>query len=191
MDTKADQRITRMKRISTNEDLNHSPVIRVHSLYSLIPFFILLMLIAMPAGAQTAAEIEALLQKPAVSRAEAARFISGAAFGGDREQSEVPDISAPPNKTIEDGEGSEDAAMRLDETAFLLLEAFDAPGGFFYRLWRGPHYAYRELCYRKVIPGRTDPAQSVPGELLLYMIGRMSAVYAVEPAITVEDGGGE
>jgi hypothetical protein len=55
----------------------------------------------------------------------------------------------------------------------MLARAFGLRGGLLYRAFPGPRYAYRELIYQKILEGRTDPAQTVSGERLLHLLGRM------------------
>ena len=183
MNIKADQR---MKRMITNSPLPLLSLIRLYSFnscHSLIIFFFLLMLIALPAGAQTAAEVEALLESPAVSRSEASRFTAAAVFdtaiGGFNGGASG---NAPPTITAE-------GSIRLDEAALLLMEAFDATGGAGYTIFRNRHYAYRELRHRGIIRGRTDPADTVPGETFLYMIHRMLALQESAEGAALREGG--
>jgi hypothetical protein len=63
--------------------------------------------------------------------------------------------------------------VRLDELAFMLARAFELRGGILYTLIPGPRYAYRELRYRRILEGRIDPAQTVSGERLLHLLGRI------------------
>jgi outer membrane protein OmpA-like peptidoglycan-associated protein len=50
------------------------------------------------------------------------------------------------------------------------MNAFDINGSFLYALFPGPRYAFRELDYLRLIPGRRDPALRVSGEELLRML---------------------
>jgi hypothetical protein len=146
---------------------------------------ILFFISAVPLRAQTAGELEALLESPAVTRGEAARFVLGAAdlpgaSGGGAAGDAAFALAVERGwlSSAEDGGGP----IRLDEAAFLLLESSDGSGGLLYGWFKTPHYAYRELRYREVIPGRTDPAQRVSGDLLLFMMGRMEARREAEEA---------
>jgi len=44
-----------------------------------------------------------------------------------------------------------------------------------YSITKSPHYAYRELTYKKTIQGRADPHMEVSGERLLFITGRILA----------------
>ncbi|MDR2964939.1 MAG: OmpA family protein [Treponema sp.] len=126
--------------------------------------------------AQSAAvEIETLLASEAVTYAQAARFIleaadvaatpnPGAAFIFAAEQNWLPKRAAP-----------QDAA-RLDDISLLMMRAFEIKGGVMFSIFKNPHYAYRELTYKRIVYGRTDPAMQVTGERLLAYISRILAV---------------
>jgi outer membrane protein OmpA-like peptidoglycan-associated protein len=53
------------------------------------------------------------------------------------------------------------------------MGAFDLKGGIFYSIAKNPHYAYRELVYKEVIQGRTDPGMLVSGEEFLFILSRV------------------
>ena len=135
---------------------------------------ILVMLLGAAAGlyAQSAKEVDLLLSDPRVSYARAARYILPAAGILSASASESDAFKA----ALEQGwlpDGADPAApIRLDESAYLILRAFSLEGGLMYRLFPGPRYAYRELVYRQFIQGRRDPAQPVPGERLVRILGR-------------------
>jgi outer membrane protein OmpA-like peptidoglycan-associated protein len=81
--------------------------------------------------------------------------------------------------------------IKLGELCFLMMKAFNIKGSFLYALFPGPRYAFRELDYLALIPGRRDPALRVSGgELLLFLT--MTAAYretepaAMEPAVEPE-----
>jgi hypothetical protein len=64
-------------------------------------------------------------------------------------------------------------AARLDCLSLLLIRSYGIKGGLFFTLFPNPHYAYRELVYRRVIQDRSDPEMFVSGDWLLFMTGRM------------------
>lgn len=123
--------------------------------------------------AQSAKEMDLLLADPGVSYARAARYILPAAGILPAAASESDAFKA----ALEQGwlpDGTDPAApIRLDESAYLILRAFSLEGGLMYRLFPGPRYAYRELVYRQFIQGRRDPAQGLPGERLVRILGRV------------------
>ena len=139
---------------------------------SLIP--LLLFFGALTLYGQTAAELDAMLETQTVTAAAAARFVLGAA------QLLPPELSGPAARTAayemarSRGWVTKDSgqALNLRDTAFLVMNAFDFSGGIMYSLLANPRYAYREMIYRKIIQGRSDPAMPVSGQRLLQIIGR-------------------
>jgi hypothetical protein len=125
--------------------------------------------------AQTAAEIEALLEVPAVTYAQAARIavkasdaaaISGLeeAFAFAAERNWLPKNASP------------DTAARLDGVSLLFMRSFDIKGGLFYSFIKNPHYAYREMERRNVFKGKSDPHMGVSGDYLLFITGRVLSI---------------
>ena len=134
-------------------------------------FFAVCLLLAFPAFAQTAAEIERLLYTDSVTYEQAAWFVLRAAdvevfspmraFGQAAEQNWLPGNVGPADKAA------------LDVISLLIMRSFDLKGGLFYSLLKNPHYAYRELVYKDIIRGRTDPGMAVSGDLLLFMVSEV------------------
>ena len=133
-----------------------------------------LFLLPVLAQAQTAADMDALLETQAVNAAQAARFVLEAAdllpagLSGAEAESAAYDLAKSKGWTSL-ASGDE---VTLKDAAFLIMSAFDIEGGFMYALFPGPRYAYREMVYRKLIQGRADPAMPVSGSRLLQIIGR-------------------
>jgi hypothetical protein len=136
----------------------------------LCPVFLFFIVLGL--GAQTAREMDALLEAGAVSYAQAARFVlaasevlgqdvSGeAAFTAARDRGWLPKAASPGD------------TVKLGAAAFLLMRAFDLPGGLFYRLFPNPRYAYRELAYHRIIPGGADSGMALSGEFFFLILGR-------------------
>lgn len=130
-----------------------------------------------PLFAQTAAELDLLLETKEVSFAQAARFVltvgdvaddkTEAAYALAEETGWLPKRAAP------------DKPIKLGELCFLIMGAFDMKGSFLYTLFPGPRYAYRELDYLRLIPGRRDPGLKVSGERLLQIL-EMASSYREE-----------
>jgi hypothetical protein len=122
--------------------------------------------------AQTAAELDALLETGALTWAEASRFILTAA--------DVIPPETPAGEAFRTAEASRSlprgaapgASATLGGTALLVMKSFDIKGGLFYTIFPGARYAYREMVYKKLIQGRSDPSMTVSGERLLRIIGR-------------------
>jgi hypothetical protein len=119
--------------------------------------------------AQTAEEMDRILDANEVSFAQAARFTLAAAdilsehsegaYALARERGWLPK------------KAEADSPVKLGELCFLVMNAFNMKGSFLYALFPGPRYAFRELDYLKLIPGRRDPAQKVSGERFLQILG--------------------
>lgn len=117
--------------------------------------------------AQTAERIDGLLETNAVSYGQAAQFILEAA------DISPADINAAMEQKWLPKNAEADADARLDGISLLIVRAFDIKGGLMFSLFKNPHYAYRELVYRGVIQGRSDPEMAVSGNELLFLINRM------------------
>jgi hypothetical protein len=125
--------------------------------------------------AQTAAEIEKLLETKAVSYARAAWLVLEAAdmsgsfensapegaFNFAAQQGWLPKKAAPQDKAS------------LEGISLLIMRSFGIKGGLFYSLAKNPHYAYREMVYKDIIQGRSNPQMPVSGELLLFLVNRV------------------
>ena len=125
------------------------------------------------AFAQTAAEMDTLLETGAVSVAAASRFVLGSA-------GLLPGLSGTGAETAAYEEalsrgfvraGAEDEITLMD-TAFLIMNVFEIKGGLMYSLFQSPRYAYREMIYRRLILGRAYSNMKVSGWQLLQIIGR-------------------
>jgi len=122
--------------------------------------------------AQTADEVEKLLNTNALTYSQAVRFVleaadlaaitdHGEAFNYAREKALLPKNAAP------------DTELTLENISLVLMRSFNVKGGILYSIAKNPHYAYRELTYKEVIKGRADPGMKVSGDRLLFMIGRL------------------
>jgi hypothetical protein len=129
---------------------------------------------ALGLSAQTAEELDVVLETRALSAARAARFVLGAAellpeylYGQEAEE-------AAWAMAVEKGwaSGGPGDTLRLKDAAFLVMNAFGIKGGIMYSIFRNPRYAYREMVYKKLIQGRGDPDFTVSGERLLHIIGK-------------------
>jgi hypothetical protein len=67
----------------------------------------------------------------------------------------------------------EDEVITLGEYAFLLMKAFQIPGGIMYMVLPGPRYATRELAYLKLITQRPVPGRTVSGEEVMTILTRV------------------
>jgi len=119
-----------------------------------------------------AAEVETLLNAATVTYAQAARFVLEAA-----DVAEIRDPGEAFNYAAErkwlPKEVSVNDTVRFDGISLLLMRSFDIKGGIMYTLSKSKHHAYRELVYRDVIQSKSDPAMTVSGGELLFLIGRL------------------
>jgi hypothetical protein len=135
--------------------------------------FVICFLLAAPAllYAQTAAEIEKLLETEAVSYEQAAWLALEAADLGSFENSAAFNFAARQGWLPKKAAPSDQAS--LEGVSFLIMRAFGIKGGLFYSLIKNPHYAYREMVYQDIIQGRADPQMHVSGDLLLFLVNRI------------------
>jgi hypothetical protein len=138
----------------------------------LYPTIALFLLPALGLSAQTAEELDRMLETQAVSAAQAARFVLGAADLLPEYLSGPEAEEAAWTMAVEKGWVSGGDTLRLKDAAFLVMNAFGFSGGIMYSLFHNPRYAYREMVYKKLIQGRSDPGFTVSGERLLHIIGR-------------------
>ena len=124
--------------------------------------------------AQTADEVERLIGTGAVSYGQAARFVLEAAdvpgFSGSSSATDAFRYAAD-NKWLPKKASAGDEAS-LQGVALLIMGSFGIKGGVFYSMAKNPHYAYRELVYKEIIQGRTDPQMTIAGDYLLFLIGK-------------------
>ena len=124
--------------------------------------------------AQTASEIDAMLQTEAISAAKAARFVLCAAdlltegLSGTEAEKTAYDIAASKGWIKINAEEN----ITLKDTAFLIMKAFNLKGGIMYSLFKNPRYAYREMLYLKLIQGVSDQSMKVSGQKLLVILDR-------------------
>jgi outer membrane protein OmpA-like peptidoglycan-associated protein len=129
----------------------------------------LLLFSAVSLYGQTAGEMDVLLETPAVSFAQAARFTLASAGVLDGQAVDAYALARENGWLPAKAEAA--GSIRLGELCFLMMKAFNIKGSFLYSLFPGPRYAFRELDYRKLIPGRRDPALKVSGEDFLRILG--------------------
>jgi outer membrane protein OmpA-like peptidoglycan-associated protein len=143
-------------------------------------FFCLVLALGGQIHAQTAAEMDTLFLSPAINFAQASRFVLAASDRADLSSSSAFTLAREngwlPKKASEDG------PVRLGELCLLLMKAFDIKGSFLYALFPGPHYAFRELDYLRLIPGLRDPALKVSGEWFLQILEMVSNYRGEVPA---------
>jgi hypothetical protein len=121
---------------------------------------------------QTAQEMDTLLETQIITYGQAVRLTLAAAGNWEDLSVEAAFAAAQSKGWISQDVGSM-YPVKFDQAAFLLMKAFQLRGGLLYRLFPGPRYAYRELVYRGVFPGRPDPDMSFSGEEFINVLGRI------------------
>ena len=124
---------------------------------------------------QTAQKIEELLNTEALSNEQVAWLVLEAADISEAEGilNEADAFNYAAELQWFPNNAESNAKARLDKVSALIMQAFNMKGGLFYTITKGSHYAYRELVYRNVIVGRTDPQMDVSGYRLLFMVNRV------------------
>ena len=127
-------------------------------------------------NAQTATQLQTLLQTNAVTHEQAVEFVLEAA---EIEQQDPFDYALQQKWIPKKAQSSD--SPNLQQTSLLLMRAFDIKGGLFYSMFKTPHYAYRELVYKGIIQGRVDPRMKVSGDMLLFLVNRILYLQDSDP----------
>jgi len=69
-------------------------------------------------------------------------------------------------------------AVSLENLSLLIMKAFNLKGGPMYTWFSNAHYSYREMVFKDLIQGRTDPRMKVSGYTMLLIVNRL--LYRVE-----------
>jgi hypothetical protein len=140
--------------------------------------FVFFMAVAGYLSAQTAGEMDRILVSNEITYAQATQLVLMAAnvlpSGGNAF------AIARGNQWLSTGAKTDDPIsaddpINLGELSLLIMKAFNLKGGIFYSFFPGPRYACRELVYRRLIQGRTDPDGHLDGRTLLQILGRVLA----------------
>ena len=147
----------------------------------LTSFLLLCAALPAPLHAQTADFVQTLLQTQTVSYSQAARFVLEAA--GRVSGSSYSDTSAQDALRFAVDKNwlpQADAqnAISLGNLSHLIMRAFALKGGPMYTLFHGAHYSYREMVFKDLIQGRSDPSMTVSGYTMLLIVNRL--LYRVE-----------
>ena len=137
---------------------------------------VLLFISLQPLVAQTAAdEIETLLGTAVVNYAQASRFVLEAAdLAAIANPNEAFDYAAERKWLPKEATAQTEACF--NGISLLLMRSFEIKGGLLYSLFKNPHYAYRELIYKDIIQGRSDPLMAVSGSELLFLVSRVLSI---------------
>jgi hypothetical protein len=138
-------------------------------------FFVVCFLFSFPAflPAQTAAELDAVLETPALSYAQAARFVLASLDSPADDKGPEGAFEEAAAKGWLPKKAAAAAPVRLGELSFLMARAFNIRGGFMHALLPGPRYAFRAMVSRSFIQGAADPGMTVSGERFLQILGKV------------------
>ena len=128
--------------------------------------------------AQTAAELETILEARVLNCGQAAFFVissagitdGGAALGI---ESEADAFTLALNRGWLPKGTAMDESISLGKLSLLLMKAFDIKGGLFYRLMPSPRYAFRAMVSQFYIQEEADPGMKVSGQSFLDILGRV------------------
>jgi len=130
--------------------------------------------------AQTAAELDEMLESSKVTYSQAARFVlasvesASVEAASDGDESEDPLEQAINRKWLPRSARSRaDRPINMGSLSLLMMKAFDLKGGLFYLIFPGPRYAYRAMKSNSFIQGAADPAMTVSGERFLLILGNV------------------
>jgi outer membrane protein OmpA-like peptidoglycan-associated protein len=147
----------------------------------LFPAFYCLFLFV-PGGfvqAQTASLMDSVLDSGAVNCSQAAYFVleaAGMVSNSSGDMAKAFSRAADRGWLPPDAEAEK--PIKLGDLSYLIMESFNLRGGLLYQFFRGPRYAYRELSYRRFIPGPGDSSQPVSGGDFFQILGNV--LYATE-----------
>jgi outer membrane protein OmpA-like peptidoglycan-associated protein len=136
---------------------------------------LLFVLFMLPPGlhAQTAAEVDELLDSREITWALACRFVLPAAGALETNATAPAAFALAREKGWLPKRAAAESPVNLGGLSFLIKQSFSIKGSLLYALFPGPRYAYRQLDYLGLIPGLRDPALKVSGERFLHILGRV------------------
>jgi len=149
--------------------------------------FLLGLLFLLPAflPAQTAAELDTVINASVVTCAQAARFVTVSARGDTPTEGNAGHSQNEFEQSLEKGwlpKGTTpDESITLGKLSLLIMKAFDVRGGLMYTIFPGQRYAFRTMVSRSFIQGAADPAMKVSGQRFLDILGRVVSAEGVEP----------
>jgi len=132
-------------------------------------FFMFMLPALLPA--QTAAELETVLETPVISCEQAAWFTLAAALDEPPVSSQTAFAQAVSRGWLK--KAAPDDPITLGKLSFLIMRAFEIKGGVMFSIFPGPRYAYRSMLSRSFIQGAADPAMTVSGERFLVILGKV------------------
>jgi len=123
--------------------------------------------------AQTAAELDTILQASAVTNAQAAKFVLASVEDAATMSTGNAFQRAVSNGWLKDS-AKPDENITLGKLSYLIMKAFNMKGGMMYSIIPGPRYAYRNMVSRNYIQGASDPSMNVSGQRFLLILGKVT-----------------
>jgi hypothetical protein len=132
-------------------------------------------------SAQTAEELDRILDAGEITYTQAARFVLRAANAMPQNGDALR--AARENRWLPQG-AEANRPVSLGDLSLLIMKAFGLKGGILYSLFPGPRYACRELVYLRIIQGRSDPGEGLDGGAFLQILGRVLTHTGIEESST-------
>ena len=134
--------------------------------------------------AQTADELDAVLDSSAITYGQAAMFVIASAgseniFSFDDSNEDLNSLTQKDffDKAMELGWIRNGIAINdqitLGALSFLMMKAFDLKGGLMYALFPGQRYAFRSMVSKNIIQGTSDPGMKVSGGRFILILGNV------------------
>ena len=146
-----------------------------NSMKTLLLFSLLIFHFSFPIFPQMAQRLEQILERPAVDYQEAVLLVLEATdrFGPDVTGNAELAFNYAMEQRWLPGNAAMSTTVNFRGLSLLIMRAFEIRGGVLFSITRSQHHAYRELVYRSIIQGRTDPQMAVSGEYLLFTLNRV------------------
>ena len=126
---------------------------------------------ASPLLAQSNEDVDRLLDQDRATFADAAYFIFLAAGIADETESPAQFFARTDWSQWGLQPAAADEPIRFGQFSYLLMQAFELPGGVMYRLAPGPRYAAREVVHRGHTRGSQASGRSMSGDEVLRIVG--------------------
>jgi len=145
-------------------------------------FLILIIFISAPAflHAQTAADLETVLETHVVTCRQAAWFVLSAGNVHITNRTSAEDTTLAAQIAFQHAvargwlkNSQPNDPITLGKLSFLIMRAFYLNGGVMYLLFPGPRYAYRSMVSHSYIQGIADPSMTVSGERFMDILGKV------------------
>ncbi|GHU25475.1 hypothetical protein FACS1894164_14920 [Spirochaetia bacterium] len=122
-------------------------------------------------GPSIARDLDLLLATEKINYGMAARFVLPAAGILPERTTQAEAFASAQERGWLSVQSDEPATLK--GISLLIMQAFDVKGGIMYSIFHSQRYAYREMVYKQLIQGTTDPDMPVPGEFLIRMLGNV------------------